>query len=173
MKIVGIIIARIESKRFPGKIMAEIDGKSILQHCIETSRDLKVDDLVVATGYPNKNEEIMDLCKKLRVKIFCADYVLRINADCPFYEPTMSDLLIDYAKTGGWEYITYWLKGDEKPIVALYPRGEYKEVISTKALYKTYFATMYDLDLQHVTPFIYNNEYMFGIKRIVIDKLTI
>lgn len=105
MKIIGIILARMESKRFPGKMMAEINGRSILQHCIETSKRLNVDDIIVATGYPQKNKEIIDLCKRLKIKAFAgvernvlkrvlmaaiqyrADYVLRINADCPFMNP--------------------------------------------------------------------------------------
>ncbi len=49
MRIVGVIPARYASSRFPGKVLAPIAGKPMLQHVYEKSSRAKLDRLVVAT----------------------------------------------------------------------------------------------------------------------------
>lgn len=50
MKIIGLIPARYDSNRFPGKVLAEFEGKTILQHVYEKAkRSSLLEELVVAT----------------------------------------------------------------------------------------------------------------------------
>jgi len=49
MKIIGVIPARYESKKFPGKILADVYGKPMLVRTFENvSKANEVDDVVVA-----------------------------------------------------------------------------------------------------------------------------
>ena len=50
MKVVGIIPARLGSTRIPDKMLADINGKPLIQHTCENVRDLDIlDELIVAT----------------------------------------------------------------------------------------------------------------------------
>lgn len=50
MKVVGIVPARYESSRLPGKPLADILGKPMIQHVVENAAKSKtLDDLIVAT----------------------------------------------------------------------------------------------------------------------------
>ena len=104
MKIIGVIPARYQSSRFPGKPLADICGKPMIwwvyQQC------LKVDDfdsIYVAT----ENEEIFRVCKSFDMKVIMtsdthktgtdrigevarnisADLIVNIQGDEPLLEP--------------------------------------------------------------------------------------
>lgn len=52
-RVVGVIPARLDSTRFPGKVLADIAGKPLLQHVFERlSRASSVDEVLVATDSP-------------------------------------------------------------------------------------------------------------------------
>jgi len=55
MKVIGIIPARYDSKRFPGKVLADILGRPLIQRVYEQARKVELlDEILVATD----NEEI-------------------------------------------------------------------------------------------------------------------
>ena len=55
MKVIGIIPARYDSKRFPGKVLADILGKPVIQRVYEQARKAELlDEILVATD----NEKI-------------------------------------------------------------------------------------------------------------------
>ena len=107
MKVVGIIPARHASTRFPGKPLALIAGKPLIQHVVEQSQKAKsLADVIVATD----DERIFNAAKKLchvemtspahpsgsdRIaevagKISC-DAVVNIQGDEPLIEPAVID----------------------------------------------------------------------------------
>jgi len=50
MKVIGVIPTRLGSKRFPGKALALLQGKPIIQHVYENARkSLILDELIIAT----------------------------------------------------------------------------------------------------------------------------
>lgn len=66
MKIIGVIPARFGSTRFPGKPLAELKGKKILQWVVEGARQSKyLSQLIVATD----DSRIFDFCKKINVDV--------------------------------------------------------------------------------------------------------
>jgi 3-deoxy-manno-octulosonate cytidylyltransferase (CMP-KDO synthetase) len=48
MRKVVIIPARFKSTRLPGKPLADINGKSMIQHVYERAKQANVDDVIVA-----------------------------------------------------------------------------------------------------------------------------
>ena len=99
----GIIIqARMTSKRFPGKSMALLAGKPVLQHVIERCKEVPlINRVVVAMPEMPESKPMADLCMSLNVPCYagseddvllryyvtaCAyglTTIMRITADCP------------------------------------------------------------------------------------------
>lgn len=104
-RIVGIIPARFASTRFPGKMLASIAGKSMLQRVWERCTLAGLDEVVVATDH----QDIADHAHNFGAKVLmtspnhpsgtdrCAealillpelyDYVINIQGDEPFIDP--------------------------------------------------------------------------------------
>ena len=71
MKTVIIVQARIGSSRLPGKVLKEVNGKTLLEHLIVRLRRVrKADQIVVATTIKEEDLPIVDLCKKLDVAFY-------------------------------------------------------------------------------------------------------
>jgi 3-deoxy-manno-octulosonate cytidylyltransferase (CMP-KDO synthetase) len=64
MKIIGIIPARYASTRFPGKPLALIAGKTLIQHVVEQCQKAKsLDEVIVATDDTRIWEVAQDFCR--------------------------------------------------------------------------------------------------------------
>ena len=107
MKIVGIVPARYASTRFPGKLLALIAGKPLVQHVVERCQKAKLlSEVVVATD----DARIADFAKKFcRVEMTRAEHltgtdriaeaaarctcdaVVNIQGDEPLIEPAVID----------------------------------------------------------------------------------
>ncbi|MEI7808517.1 MAG: 3-deoxy-manno-octulosonate cytidylyltransferase [Verrucomicrobiota bacterium] len=107
MKIVGIIPARFASTRFPGKPLALIAGKPLIQHVVEQCQKAKsLAEIIVATD----DSRIADTAKKFcRVEMTRADHpsgsdriaevtmrcnceaVVNIQGDEPLIDPNVID----------------------------------------------------------------------------------
>jgi 3-deoxy-manno-octulosonate cytidylyltransferase (CMP-KDO synthetase) len=72
MKIVGVIPARYASTRFPGKPLALVAGKPLIQHVVERCKGARfLEEVIVATD----DERIRDLAAKFcRVEMTSADH---------------------------------------------------------------------------------------------------
>ncbi len=110
--VLGVIPARYGSTRFPGKPLAEICGKPMIQHVYERSKSSKIlDKLIVATD----NEEIFNMVKSFGgdvimtgeniqtgtdrtaevARIYPYNVVLNIQGDEPLLEGWMLDKLAE------------------------------------------------------------------------------
>ncbi len=70
MKIIGVIPARFGSTRFPGKPLAELKGKKVLQWVVDGARTSSMlSNLYVATD----DSRIFDFCKKINVEVIMTD----------------------------------------------------------------------------------------------------
>lgn len=78
MKIIGIIPARYDSKRFPGKVLADILGKPLIQRVYEQAKKAKLlNDILVATD----NEEIFKTVENFRGKAIMTSSNCRSGTD--------------------------------------------------------------------------------------------
>ena len=112
MSILGIIPARYESTRFPGKVLANIKGKSMVQRVYEQAVKSKyLDKVVIATEDDTVVEHVRqfggevlitkanhasgtDRCfEALQLQNEKYDYVINIQGDEPFIDPRQIDEL--------------------------------------------------------------------------------
>lgn len=112
MKVIGIIPARYASTRFPGKPLADINGKTMIQRVYEQARKANLQQVVVATDDARildhvrsfGGEAVMtkedhpsgtDRC----FEAYCtfdepAEFVVNIQGDEPFIQPSQINQLI-------------------------------------------------------------------------------
>ena len=121
MKTVAIIQARMNSTRFPGKIMEKVCGRTILEWMIFRVKQANiVDKIIVATTH--NSGEIVDLCLKKDWDYFAgpeddvlqrvtsaanlsgATYVVDLTSDCPLVDPAHISFLCGKVRLGGFEY---------------------------------------------------------------------
>lgn len=113
MKVVGIIPARYNSTRFPGKPLAMIKGKTMIQRVYEQAWKSKLDAVVVATDDIRIADEVLKFggkyvmtdprhqsgtdrcCEAVQMLEEQYDAVINIQGDEPFIDPRHIDLLVD------------------------------------------------------------------------------
>lgn len=112
MNIIGIIPARYNSSRFPGKPLVDIGGKPMIQRVYEQAqKSSRLKQVIIATD----DERIFDVAKKFGALVYmtsdthpsgtdrCAevleklhdhtDVIINIQGDEPFIDPRQIDLL--------------------------------------------------------------------------------
>lgn len=166
MSVLGIIPARYASTRFPGKPLANINGKTMLQRVVEQAKKASLlNEVIVATD----DQRIMDHCNEIGVKAVMtredhqsgtdrcyeayllsgskAQYIINIQGDEPFLDPEQINSLAA-ACDGNAELLTQMIKCDDHEV--LFDTGEVKIVLNetNEALYFS----------RSVIPFIKNED---------------
>lgn len=111
MKILGIIPARFQSSRFPGKPLIDIAGKSMIQRVYEQClKSSKLDKIVIATDDPRILDHVhsfgakaimtstqhasgTDRCGEVAANFPDFDVFINIQGDEPMIDPSQIDLL--------------------------------------------------------------------------------
>lgn len=111
MRTIGIIPARYESSRFPGKPLADIEGKSMIQRVYEQVKGCAgLSEVIVATDDARIEEHVRsfagnvimtssthqsgtDRCAEVVSKISGFDIAINIQGDEPFISPLQIELL--------------------------------------------------------------------------------
>lgn len=151
--ILGIIPARYQSSRFPGKPLIQILGKSMIQRVYEQAKkSSKLSEVIVATDDERIYEHVLlfggkvvytkenhpsgtDRCfEALKKHPNNYDYVINIQGDEPFIDPTQIDLLANVCD-GNTELATLMIPVDSHEV--LFDMGEVKIVLNknNEALY--------------------------------------
>src|SRR5579864_9041606 len=107
MNVVGIIPARYDSTRFPGKPLAQIAGKTLIQHVVERCQAARsLSEVIVATDDTRIWEVAQNFCRaemtapehpsgsdriaEVAARCQC-DAVVNIQGDEPLIEPAVID----------------------------------------------------------------------------------
>lgn len=178
--IVIIIQARMSSSRLPRKVLMPLLDKSLLARMIERLQQIKYQArLVIATSESADDDIIEQEAQALQTdcfrgdlnnlldrhyqaaKLYNADLVLKIPSDCPLIDPKAVDRVLDY-----------FFKNDAKfdfvsnlhP--ATWPDGNDVEVMTMACLEKTWQEASRALELEHTTPYIWENPDKFRIGNV-------
>lgn len=161
--------ARIGSTRLPGKVLKEINGKSLLQIHLDRLKKCKsVSEIIVATTTNSKDQIIFekaiewgfsaskgsesDVLDRFyqAVKEKNADWVVRVTSDCPLIDPVLVDNVINFVHLNNKDY-------GANILIENYPDGQDIEVFKFSALEEAWKNAKLLSEREHVTPYIRNN----------------
>jgi len=181
-----IIQARTGSTRLPNKIFKPLSGKPVLWHVYNRVKQSKlISQVVIATTDLPEDDAVEYFCNENKIsfyrgssdnvlsryfyaaKIFTAETIIRITADCPVIDPVVLDKMIEeFLNTNKNEKLDYM----SNSIVRTFPRGLDAEIFSMTTLEKTFNEAKLKYELEHVTPYIYQRPGLFKIKNFANDK---
>ena len=169
MKIVAIVLARLTSKRLPGKTLMPILGIPMIELLIRRlSLSKKINQIVVAIPKNKKNKKLNIYLRRNKhqvfqgteknvlkrfykaAKFYKADLVVRITGDCPLIDASIVDVLINKLIKNKKDFVT-------NAAPPTFPDGLDAEVMTFKSVKKCYKLAKNDYDKEHVTPFIRNS----------------
>lgn len=178
--IVIVIQARMSSSRLPGKVLMPLLDKTLLARMIERLQQIKHQArLVIATSVADDDDVIEQEAKNLQIdcfrgdlnnlldrhyqaaRLFNADVVLKIPSDCPLIDPKAVDRVLDvfFENGGGFDFVS-----NLNP--ATWPDGNDVEVMTMACLKKVWQQATKPLELEHTTPYIWENPEKFKIKNV-------
>ena len=161
--------ARIGSTRLPGKVLKEINGKSLLQIHLDRLKKCKsVSEIIVATttnsedqiifekaiesgfsAFKGSESDVLDRFYQ-SVKDKNVDWIVRVTSDCPLIDPILVDDVINFVHLKNKDY-------GANILIENYPDGQDIEVFKFSALEEAWKNAKLLSEREHVTPYIRNN----------------
>jgi len=168
--ILGIVQARMNSDRLPGKVMMPILELPIVAlHVARLKRSRRLSRVVVATTDTPADDILVDNLHSRGIEVFrgsesdvldrfarCAshyklEFVVRTTADCPLVDAGYVDRMIDF-------YLTSEGSPRHGSIsLQRVPRGFDAEIFTAEALREASLQATDRYDREHVTPYLYRN----------------
>ena len=174
-KIACIIQARVNSKRYPGKIIMPLLNKTILQYQLERLKKIKnLDNLILATTKNKSDDKLVRIAKKQKIQIYRGDQnnvlkryydcalankasiIIRITADCPLIDPKYINILLKFFLKNEYDYLN-------NIDLNYLPDGFHCEIFNFESLKKAFSLAKSKFDKEHVTSFIWSNPNIFSI----------
>lgn len=169
MRVVAIVQARMSSTRLPGKVLNQIEGKTMLARVVQRlSRSSLINEALIATTNLPADDAIVEECRRSSVAVFRgnqedvldryfraaqasqAEAVVRITSDCPLIDPEVADKVIAAFLREKPDYAS-------NRIVRTYPRGLDTEVMTMETLERAWRLADQPYERVHVTPYIYEH----------------
>jgi spore coat polysaccharide biosynthesis protein SpsF (cytidylyltransferase family) len=169
LKTILITQARTGSTRLSGKVLKEINGKSLLEiHLERLKKCSKISEIIVATTV--KDEDAIIYYKALElgfssfrgsetdvldrfyqsVKDKNPDWIVRVTSDCPLIDPELVDEIVTFVQENNCDY-------GSNGLIENYPDGQDVEVFKFSALKIAWENAVLKSEREHVTPYIRNN----------------
>jgi spore coat polysaccharide biosynthesis protein SpsF len=171
MVVAAIIQARMTSTRLPGKVLADFNGRPMLDYMLaRVRRASRLDSVWVATTTNTTDDPVAELCGGLGLPVFRggeadvleryagaaaaaeADIVVRLTADCPLMDPALIDEAIGCFTAGEYDYLS-------NAIELSYPDGLDIEIFTRAALDQADRKAKLPFHREHVTPYLRTGVY--------------
>ncbi|SDH62289.1 cytidylyltransferase domain-containing protein [Propionivibrio dicarboxylicus] len=178
-KVVATIEARMTSSRLPGKVLMPAAGEPMLAHLVRRLRAVpSIDAIVIATTINDSDQAIVDFAHANGVACFrgsennvmervlgaatsaSADVIVEITGDCPIIDPDIVEQTIRMFFGNSVDYMS-------NAVVRSYPDGMDVQVFHLETLKTAARSTTNQLDLEHVSRFIYQHPDIFRIGHLI------
>jgi len=185
MKAVAIIQARMGSTRLPGKVLCDIEGRTMLARVVSrAARAQSLDQVVVATTVEPKDQAVIEEVAKLDVpchrgsvddvldryyqvaQVYQPSIVVRITADCPLTDPAIIDRVVETLQEC-FDDVAY--VSNTQP-TRTFPRGLAVEAFRFDVLQKAWQDDKDPAWREHVTPYIYRHPEQFCVIGVAHDE---
>lgn len=169
MKNIGIVFARMDSHRFPCKVISIFRKKPLIVYVLEraalsqkleqvvlATTERKIDDflvqVVINAGFPVFRGPLDDVAARA---IACAEYFqassfARLNGDSPFIDIKLLDIGLSLQNRTDALLVSNLFP------IRTYPYGIAVECLSTKK-FKNIYNNLYGDTHEHITKYIYNH----------------
>ncbi|HEX4917639.1 MAG TPA: aminotransferase class III-fold pyridoxal phosphate-dependent enzyme [Limnobacter sp.] len=161
----AIVQARMGSTRLPGKVMAPIQGKPMIEVLLHRlSKSKKIDQVILATSTDPKNDPLCAHVLSLGYLVHrgsendvltrfheaaqlapAATHIVRITGDCPLVDPNVVDACIQACVDNQADYVS-------NVAPPTYPDGLDVEVFTRQSLNAAHTEALEPFDREHVTP---------------------
>jgi spore coat polysaccharide biosynthesis protein SpsF len=173
-EVTAIVQARMSSRRLPNKVLSEVGGKPLIQYLLESLRQSRVKDIIVATSIDASDDAVESFCRGIGVKChrgsldnvakrfvetidaFGIKAFVRINGDSPLLDYRLVDRAISLYCAGQYDVVTNVLKRS-------FPKGQSVEVVKSARFKEAYPLMTQDNDREHVTKYFYSHSGDFAI----------
>jgi spore coat polysaccharide biosynthesis protein SpsF len=160
-----VLQARMGSHRLPGKVLADVAGKPLVEWCLLRLMAANVGPVVLATTTLPADDALEALGDRMGVRTvrgpaedvllrfaLAADYLnarflIRATADNPAVDIETPGRVIEVIKACGADHV----------VEAGLPVGAAVEAVRTAALYQALAQAHDPYDREHVTPYLYRN----------------
>jgi spore coat polysaccharide biosynthesis protein SpsF len=169
LKTILITQARTGSTRLPGKVLKEINGRSLLEiHLERLKKCSKISEIIVATtvndedriihnkaielgfsSYRGSETDVLDRFYQ-STKDKNADWIVRVTSDCPLIDPELVDEIVTFVHKNNCDY-------GSNGLIENFPDGQDVEVFKFSALKIAWENAVLKSEREHVTPYIRNN----------------
>jgi spore coat polysaccharide biosynthesis protein SpsF len=175
MKIVAILQARMSSTRLPGKVLAEVVGKPLLEHVVRRARQAQMlNQVVVATTTEPSDDALVRFCVENNIPCFRgqvndvldryyqaalrfdADVIVRLTADCPLLDPLVIDKVVGLFSEEKCDYAS-----NVHP--PTFPDGLDTEVFGMNVLRQAWQEARLTSEREHVTAYIWKRPKVFRL----------
>jgi spore coat polysaccharide biosynthesis protein SpsF len=182
MRIVGVIQARLSSRRLPGKILMQLRGRPSLDYLVEgLAHAARLDSVILATSSDPSDDPTAQYARQRALRCHrgsldhvalrllrageeqSADAIVRINGDSPLLDPSLIDLAVGLFVDGEVDIVT-----NVRP--RTFPKGQSVEVIALDALRTAAESMVAPEDREHVTPYMYSHPETFSARSFVTDR---
>jgi spore coat polysaccharide biosynthesis protein SpsF len=173
MGVTAIVQARLASTRLPGKVLLDLEGRTVLERVLERVRASRlVGSALVATTVLEEDGEIAEFCRRGGIDFYRgssedvldrfyqaalargAEHVVRITADCPLLDPRVIDAVVERHLREGADYTS-------NICPPTFPDGEDVEALTFRTLERAWREATLRSDREHVTTYIRNNPGLF------------
>jgi len=170
-----IIQARMSSKRFKGKMLANLLGVTVLESVVSRIKLCNlVTKIIVATSTNISDDKLVEFCKKNGIEYyrgslenvasrFCEIILIenttafiRISGDSPLIDPDLIDKAIEIYNTKNIDIFT-------NVFPRTFPKGQSIEIIKSKVFLETFKLMKTNEQLEHVTSYFYSSSEKFKI----------
>ncbi len=166
---IAVLQARLGSTRLPGKTLADVAGKPMLERVVERIRACPaVAGVVIATTVEKRDDPLAELALQWGIPVFRGSesdvldrfyqtarrfgirHILRVTPDCPLIDPSVVGEVLEAYRSGHYDYVSN-TQGRR------YPDGLDAEVFSFRALETAWKEARLPSEREHVTAYIRNS----------------
>jgi spore coat polysaccharide biosynthesis protein SpsF len=169
--------ARMSSRRFPGKVLATLAGRPMIDHVLERcGRAFGLERVVLATSIESSDDALADHAATLGVSVFrgeidnvlgrfqrClaahpCEWFVRISADSPLIDPRLVACVAE-RRVPGLDLVT-----NVQP--RTFPAGQSVEVVNSGSFARLDAAALTEEEREHVTLVFYRHPERFRMRNV-------